>query len=79
MTTDPADVATAKRSPSARSACTAARSGGSPGSTAPSNITISGDTEVLAPPAAPASSVPGCGSYASWYDAQVAYEAAGML
>ena len=47
--------------------------------TAPSNITISGDTEVLAPPAAPASSVPGCGSYGSWYDAQVAYEAAGML
>jgi hypothetical protein len=47
--------------------------------TAPPNISISGDTEVLAPPAAPASSVAGCGSYASWYDAQVAYEAAGML
>jgi hypothetical protein len=50
--------------------------------TAPSNVTISGDTEVLAPPAAPAaapaSTVAGCDSYASWYDAQVAYEAAGM-
>ena len=28
--------------------------------------------------AAPASTVAGCDSYASWYDAQVAYEAAGM-
>jgi hypothetical protein len=50
--------------------------------TAPSNVTIAGDTEVLAPPAAPAaapaSTVAGCDSYASWYDAQVAYEAAGM-
>jgi hypothetical protein len=50
--------------------------------TAPSNVTVSGNTEVLAPPAAPAaapaSTVAGCDSYASWYDAQVAYEAAGM-
>lgn len=50
--------------------------------TAPSTVTISGDTEVLAPPAAPAaapaSTIAGCDSYASWYDAQVAYEAAGM-
>jgi hypothetical protein len=50
--------------------------------TAPSNVTIAGDTEVLAPPAAPAaapaSTVAGCDSYASWYDAQVDYEAAGM-
>ena len=49
---------------------------------APSEVTIAGDTEVLAPPAAPAtaptSSVAGCDSYGSWYDAQVAYEAAGM-
>ena len=49
---------------------------------APSNVTVAGDTEVLAPPAAPAaapvSTVAGCGSYGSWYDAQVAYEAAGM-
>ncbi len=50
--------------------------------TAPSSVTIAGDTEVLAPPAAPAaapaSAVAGCDSYGSWYDAQVAYEAAGM-
>jgi len=47
--------------------------------TAPSNVTIAGDTEVLAAPAAaPASTVVGCDSYASWYDAQVAYEAAGI-
>ena len=50
--------------------------------TAPSNVTIAGDTEVLAPPAAPAaapaSTIAGCESYASWYDAQVAYEAAGI-
>jgi Bacterial TSP3 repeat len=50
--------------------------------TAPSNVTIAGDTEVLAPPAAPAAAptsvVAGCGSYGSWYDAQVTYEAAGM-
>jgi|SRR4051812_5449453 len=50
--------------------------------TAPSSVTIAGETEVLAPPAepaaAPASAVAGCESYASWYDAQVAYEAAGM-
>jgi hypothetical protein len=47
--------------------------------TAPPNVTIAGDTEVLAPPAASAPGVAGCGDYASWYDAQVAYEAAGML
>ena len=50
--------------------------------TAPANVTVAGDTEILAPPAAPAaaptSGVAGCGSYGSWYDAQVAYEAAGM-
>ena len=46
--------------------------------TASSNVTIAGDTEVLAPSAAPATTVAGCDSYASWYDAQVAYEAAGM-
>jgi len=50
--------------------------------TAPSSVTIAGDTEVLAPPAgpaaAPANAIAGCDSYASWYDAQVAYEAAGM-
>jgi hypothetical protein len=50
--------------------------------TAPSTVTIAGDTEALAPPAAPAAApattVAGCDSYASWYDAQVAYEAAGM-
>ena len=50
--------------------------------TAPSTVTVAGDTEVLAPPAAPAAApattVAGCDSYASWYDAQVAYEAAGM-
>jgi hypothetical protein len=50
--------------------------------TAPSTITVAGDTEVLAPPAAPAaapaSTVAGCDSYATWYDAQVAYEAAGI-
>jgi hypothetical protein len=50
--------------------------------TAPSNVTVAGDTEVLAPPAAPAAApattVAGCDSYASWYDAQVAYEAAGI-
>ena len=48
---------------------------------APSTATISGDTEVLAPPAAPAApttTVAGCDSYGSWYDAQIAYEAAGM-
>ena len=49
---------------------------------APSTVTVAGDTEVLAPPAAPAaaptSGVAGCDSYMSWYDAQVAYEAAGM-
>jgi hypothetical protein len=47
--------------------------------TAPANVTVAGETDALAPPAAaPASTVAGCDSYASWYDAQVAYEAAGM-
>ena len=46
--------------------------------TAPSTVTIAGDTEALAPATAPATTVAGCDSYASWYDAQVAYEAAGM-
>ena len=50
---------------------------------APPNVTVSGDTDVLSPPpaapaAAPESTVAGCSSYLSWYDAQVAYEAAGM-
>src|SRR3954454_14578762 len=44
---------------------------------APSSVSIAGDTEVLAPPAEAAPSAVSCGSYASWYDAQVAYEAAG--
>jgi hypothetical protein len=47
--------------------------------TAPPNITIAGDTEVLAPPSPPATTVAGCDSYATWYDAQLAYEAAGLL
>jgi len=56
--------------------------------TAPANVTISGDTDVLSPPvAAPAdtsgapadtSATPSCDSYVSWYDAQVAYETAGL-
>lgn len=55
--------------------------------TAPANVSISGDTEVLSPPTtAPAETAPSasestvvtCGSYGSWYDAQIAYEAAGM-
>lgn len=50
--------------------------------TPPSDVTIAGDTDVIAPPAPPAaapdSTIAGCDSYASWYDAQVAYEAAGM-
>jgi hypothetical protein len=50
---------------------------------APPNVTVAGDTEVLSPPAAepaaaPESTVAGCGSYGSWYDAQIAYEAAGL-
>jgi hypothetical protein len=51
---------------------------------APPTVDVAGDTdviEVVTPADAPAadSSIAGCGSYASWYDAQVAYEAAGML
>jgi len=47
---------------------------------APPNVTVAGDTEVLTPAAAPVStsSVAGCDSYGSWYDAQVAYEATGL-
>ena len=54
---------------------------------APPNVSVSGDTDVLtvapagrAPEAAPdtTTTVAGCSSYLSWYDAQVAYEAAGM-
>lgn len=50
---------------------------------APPNVTVAGDTEVLSPPpaapaAAPESTVAGCDSYASWLDAQIAYEAAGI-
>jgi hypothetical protein len=50
---------------------------------APPNVAVSGDTDVLtidpAPSAAaPAPSVADCSSYTSWYDAQVAYENAGM-
>lgn len=50
---------------------------------APPNVSVAGDTEVLSPPpqapeSAPESTVAGCSSYVSWYDAQVAYEAAGM-
>ncbi len=50
---------------------------------APPNVTVAGDTEVLSPAPVVAdntsvSTVAGCESYASWYDAQVAYEAAGM-
>lgn len=52
--------------------------------TAPPDITVAGDTEVLAPAAAPAApaaapaAIAECGSYGSWYDAQLAYEAAGL-
>ena len=50
---------------------------------APPNVSVSGDTDVLTvvpagPAAAPEATVAGCSSYLSWYDAQVAYEAAGM-
>lgn len=50
---------------------------------APPNVSVSGDTDVIeiipaAPAAAPEATVAGCSSYLSWYDAQVAYEAAGM-
>ncbi len=45
---------------------------------APSNVSISGDTEVIAPPSDTATTnAISCSSYGSWYDAQVAYEAAG--
>jgi hypothetical protein len=49
--------------------------------TAPPDITVAGDTEVLAPAAVPAAApaaIADCGSYGSWYDAQLAYEAAGL-
>ncbi len=53
---------------------------------APSNVTISGDTDVLGPPPGsgptdyvpPASDASACNSYGGWYDAQIAYEAAGL-
>jgi hypothetical protein len=45
---------------------------------APSNVSLSGDTEVISPPAdAATTNAISCSSYGSWYDAQVAYEAAG--
>jgi hypothetical protein len=54
-------------------------------SDAPSNVTISGDTDVIAPLdassnaslAPDASTVDSCGAYSDWYTAQVAYENAG--
>jgi hypothetical protein len=54
-------------------------------SDAPSNVIISGDTDVIAPlnessttgPVPDAGSVYSCGAYTDWYDAQVAYENAG--
>jgi hypothetical protein len=46
--------------------------------TAPPEVSVSGDTGVLSPaPDTATSSVPTCDDYASWYDAQLAYEAAG--
>lgn len=54
-------------------------------SDAPSNVTITGDTDVIAPldessnanPAPDAGAAYSCGAYGDWYDAQVAYENAG--
>ncbi|MCA9879505.1 MAG: hypothetical protein KC442_17055 [Thermomicrobiales bacterium] len=54
-------------------------------SDAPSNVVITGDTDVIAPlnPSSPADPAPdagaayACDAYGSWYDAQVAYENAG--
>lgn len=49
---------------------------------APPNVSVSGDTDVIsiapAPASAPVATVANCASFLSWYDAQVAYEAAGM-
>jgi hypothetical protein len=54
---------------------------------APANVSVAGDTEVLSPPvsttaapvsAEPSNEVPACNWYDNWYDAQVAYESAGM-
>jgi hypothetical protein len=48
--------------------------------TAPPEVSVSGDTGVLSPApdaVASTSTTPTCGDYASWYDAQLAYEAAG--
>ena len=48
---------------------------------APADVSVSGDTDVLAPPvdASPdRGSAPTCASYPSWYDAQVAYESVGL-
>jgi hypothetical protein len=47
------------------------------------NGSVTGDVDVIAPPAvettdASSGSTVSCGSYGSWYDAQVAYEAAGL-
>jgi hypothetical protein len=48
--------------------------------TAPPNVTVSGDTEVLSPPPAATTTetTVACASYATWYDAQMAYETAGL-
>lgn len=54
-------------------------------SEAPSNVTISGDTDVIAPldtssnagQAPDSGTAYSCGAYGTWYDAQVAYENAG--
>lgn len=54
---------------------------------APANVSVAGDTEVISPPlnttsepaaTDPSSNIPACDWYGSWYDAQVAYESAGM-
>ncbi|MFN8592673.1 MAG: hypothetical protein U0031_14540 [Thermomicrobiales bacterium] len=48
---------------------------------APSTISVAGDTDVIAPPADTSSTnaIAGCDSYGTWYDSQLAYEAAGLL
>ncbi len=45
---------------------------------APPVVNVTGDTDVLTIVEAAPSSVAACGSYTSWYDAQLAYEAAGL-
>ena len=45
------------------------------------NVSISGDTDVLSPPVDSSpnrGSASACDRYPSWYDAQVAYESAGL-